>query len=146
MNSEFDTVLVNGDDDALWSYMQTAPGAVVVDWGSEEEEIVSDVSRQIAPTPLSCEWDDGRDLILIYQSRRKPIGLTFSRRDRYICLRALNEVLDGDYEMRVFRATLGDDTHIVFVKPVPWWHEFDSQYPDRSKAIFRRIDESVDFN
>ena len=146
MKSEFDEILVNGDDGALRSYMPAAPGAVVVDWGSEEEEIVSDVSRQIAPNLLSCEWDDGRDLILIYQLRRKPMGLTFSRRDRYICLRALNGVLDGDYEIRVFRATLGDDTHIILVKPVPWWHEFDSRYPDRSNAIFRRIDESVDFS
>ena len=63
-----------------------------------------------------------------------------------ICLRALNEVLSGDYELRVFRATLGDDTHIMFVQRASWWEDFDRQYPGRSGTIFRRIDEAVDFS
>ena len=145
MASEFDSVLISGDDDALWEYMDDAPGSVVVDWRDEEEEIVSGVAGQIVPDSLSCEWDDGRDLTLIYKDRRRPVGLTFSPRDRYVCLRALNAALSGDYELRVFRATLGADTHIVFVKPASWWEAFDKQYPDRSGAIFRRIDETVDF-
>jgi hypothetical protein len=143
--SEFNSVLISGDADALWDYMGDAPGSVVVDWRAEEEEIVSDVAGQIIPGSLSCEWDDGRDLILIYKNRRRPVGLTFSPRDRYVCLRALNDVLSGEYELRVFRATLDSDTHIVFVKPALWWEDFDKQYPERSGAIFRRIDETVDF-
>ena len=144
MASEFDSVLISGDDNALWEYMEDAPGSVVVDWRAEEEEIVSDVAGQI-PDSLSCEWEDERDLILIYKNRQSPVGLTFSPRDRYICLRALNNALSGDYELRVFRATLGDDTHIIFVKPTSWWEDFDRGYPDRSSTIFRRIDETVDF-
>ena len=145
MASEFDSVLIGGDDDALWEYMEGAPGSVVVDWRAEEEEIVSDVAGQITPDSLSCEWDDGRDLILIYKNSRRPVGLTFSPRDRYICLRALNDVLSGDYELRAFKATLGADTHVIFIKPASWWEEFDRQHPERSGTIFRRIDETVDF-
>ena len=81
-----------------------------------------------------------------YQQTERRVGLTFSPRDRYICLRAINEALKGQYELRLFVPSYSSDTHEFLVKSVSWWAEFDHLHPERSREIFRIIDDGLDFH
>ena len=73
-----------------------------------------------AKADLSAEMteDEPPSLIVTYKGEETVIELTESPADRYLVLRGLNVVLEGDYELRVFNVTLETDTHAFLVKPV----------------------------
>lgn len=144
MSEGFDHRLLSGNQDALSSFMDEAPEAIVVDWREEEENIVRSVSDALTPDSLTYYWL-GEDLVIGYNGMDTPVGLTFSPRDRYICLRAINTVLKGRYELRLFRPSYYSDTHQFLVKPVAWWEAFDRLHPERSSEVFGKIDEGLDF-
>ena len=146
MGDEIDDVLLHGSEEQLRDFMDEAAESFPVDWREEETAIVDYVNERISPDELSYEWvGDEEDLALRYRDRRKRVGLTRSPRDRYICIRAINDVLAGDYELRVFRQSLDSDTHELYIKPAKWWGLFDSRDAERSAEVFKRIDETVDF-
>ena len=146
MSAEIDEVLLSGNEEEIRNFINEAAENIIVDWREEETSIVDDVSKHISPDKLSYEWvGDGEDLILLYRDRRRRVGLTISMRDRYICIRAINDILAGDYELRLFRQSFYSDTHELYIKPAKWWSLFDSQYPERSAEVFKRLDETVDF-
>ena len=146
MDAELDGALLNGDKDELSDFIGGETEAFLVDWREEETAIVDYVGERISPDDLTYEWiGDEEDLTLIYKDHRRRVGLTRSPRDRYICIRAINDILAGDYELRLFRQSSDSDTHAFYIKPTRWWASFDSRYPERSAQVFRRIDETVDF-
>jgi hypothetical protein len=66
-------------------------------------------------------------------------------RDRYITLRRLNEIMAGDYELRAFQHTLGDDTHCFYPKPCDWWTAMEAAFPAEVERVFARITPDMDF-
>jgi hypothetical protein len=145
MSAHFDSRLILGCDEELQTFMAETVKGVVVDWREEEEEIVRIVSEAISPDTLSCEWQGEDDLVLLYKDRRRPVGLTFSMRDRYICLRAINDILSGEYELRLFEPSFWSDTHQFLAEAAAWWDALDRQHSERSRAVFRKIDAGLDF-
>jgi len=145
MSTQFDSRLIHGSDEELQTFMDDTVKGVVVDWREAEDEIVRSVSEAIAPDTLSCEWQGEDDLVLLYKDRRRPVGLTFSMQDRYICLRAINDILAGEYEIRLFEPSFWSDTHQFLVEAAAWWDALDKQHPERSSKMFRKIDAGLDF-
>jgi hypothetical protein len=145
MSAHFDSRLILGSDEELQMFMDDTVKGVVVDWREEEEGIVRSVSAAIAPDTLSCEWQGDGDLVLLYKDRRRPVGLTFSMRDRYICLRAINDILAGEYELRLFEPSFWSDTRQFLAEAAAWWDALDRQRLERSSKVFRKIDAGLDF-
>jgi len=83
--------------------------------------------------------------VLSYKGKSARFGLTMSPRDRYITIRAINRLLAGDYEMRLFNATYESDTHSLYVKPSAWWREAERAHPAEIARVFRVVDEGLDF-
>lgn len=143
-----DDVLMSGDDEALMEYAYDTDKCVVVDWREDDEEIVTSVAEFVRKGELSAEMTDDEppSLIVTYKGEETVIELTESPADRYVVLRGLNAVLEGDYELRVFNVTLDTDTHAFLVKPVAWWQAMDDRYPDRMEEVFSHLTESIDFS
>jgi hypothetical protein len=60
-------------------------------------------------------------------------------------LRKLNEVMAGDYELRVFRHTYGDDTHCFYLAACDWWAAMEGAFPSEIRRVFVRITPRMDF-
>ena len=146
MAVEIDPVLLSGDDDAINEFASDTGRCVVVDWREEEGDLIRYVAGVIPEAGLSFEEDtEGDDIVLSYKGRTTPVGLTRSMRDRYITIRAINRLLAGDYEMRLFRVTYESDTHSFYVKSAAWWREAERAHPAETARVFRVVDEGLDF-
>jgi hypothetical protein len=146
MALDIDPVLLSGDENAIHELASDTDRCVVVDWREEEASLIGYVSNVIPEAGLAFEEaESGDDLVLSYKGRSAPVGLTMSPRDRYITIRAINRMLAGDYEMRLFRVTYESDTHSFYVRPAQWWREAEQAYPDEIARVFRVVDEGLDF-
>ena len=146
MAIEIDPVLLSNADDAIHEFASDTERCVVVDWREEEESLVGYVTDVIPEAGLSVAWDEsGDDLVLSYMGKSAPVGLTMSPRDRYITIRAINRLLAGDYEMRLFNVSYMSDTHSFYVKPAAWWREAEQAHPAEMARVFRVVDEGLDF-
>jgi hypothetical protein len=143
---EFDDLLLRRTDAELNEYIRNSSRCLVVDWRQEEGSIVDEVARMIPEAPLTHEWADAdRDMYITYRGRRHQAGLTWTGRDRYIALRKLNEVMAGDYELRVFRHRAGDDTHCFYLAPCDRWAALEAAFPAEVQRVFARITPDSDF-
>src|SRR4051794_4057776 len=121
MAVEIDPILLSEDENAIHELACDTDRCVIVDWREEEEALIGYVADVIPEAGLSVAWNEsGVDLVLSYKDRTLAVGLTMSPRDRYIAIRAVNRILEGDYEMRLFRVTYESDTHSFYVKPASW--------------------------
>jgi hypothetical protein len=146
MPVEIDPILLSDDDTAIHELASDTERCVIVDWREEEESLIGYVAAVIPQAGLSCAWSEsGDDLVLSYKGRTQSVGLTMSPRDRYIAIRAVNRILAGDYELRLFRVTYESDTHSFYVKPASWWREADAAHAAAVARVFRVVDEGLDF-
>src|SRR5262245_59107830 len=145
MAIEYDPVLIEGSDQKLQDYIWDTGKSIIVDHREEEATIVEYMARIIPEAGLTCEFAEDDDLVVTYKGQPTKVGLTFSPKDRYITIRKLNSILAGDYEIRVFRATLDSDTHSLYVKSSEWWASMDAYFPDRIAHLFAKITDEIDF-
>jgi hypothetical protein len=145
MSLVFDQVLITGADMDLFQYSGDADKCIVVDWKGEDDLIVEDIAGKLEGEDLSAVWTDG-GIQVNYDGNEYEIKLAFSLDDRYTVIRRMNEILASKYELRVFRVSLGSDTHCLYLKPNEWWREMERRFPDRIQSVFRKIDEGVDFS
>lgn len=144
-NTHFDERFFSDDEELLWELIEESPEAVIVDWREEEEEIIKSINCVISPRKISFEWMGNHDIQIQYKEKKQMVGLSFSLKDRYICLRAINDIFQGEYELRLFEPSFRSDTHFFLVKPGSWWADFDRLHPKRSAQLFRTIGPDLDF-
>lgn len=146
MKLKIEPVLLSDDDDAVYEFLSTNEHCVVVDWREEETDLIGYVANAIPSADLSVAWNVSEDdLVLSFKDRTLLVGLTFSPRDRYVAIRAVNQVLAGEYEMRLFNLTYESDTLVFYVKTASWWCEAELLHPTIIKRVFRVVDENLDF-
>ena len=110
----YDKVLISGSEDELNDYIANSGKCLVVDWRSDEESLTKALAGLLPGGWLSGKWvntGDDTDLAVTYRGTSYMAGLTGDQPDRYVWLRWMNRTMDGDFELRAFRFTLGDDTH-----------------------------------
>lgn len=135
---EHDRVLLTGTDEALNDYIEHSGKCLVVDWRSDEGDLTDALAELLPAGWLSGTYDD-EDLYVTYRGARHKVGLRLSPADRYIWLRRMNEIMAGDYELRAFRHTLGDDTHCFLLAPCNWWSGMQAAFPKELGRVFARI-------
>src|SRR5262249_8546731 len=126
----YDAVLLTGSDEELNEYIENSGKCLVVDWRAAEDNLTDELAKILRTKQLSHEWSEPEDdMYVVYRGVRHKIGLTFSWRDRYIWLRRMNEIMAGDFELRGFRHTLGDDTHCFLPARCDWWAAMEESFP-----------------
>jgi hypothetical protein len=135
---KFDKVLLTGSDEELNEYIETSGKCLVVDWRSDEGALTEALAELLPDGWLSGEWEDD-DLYVTYRGARHKVGLRMEPADRYRWLRRMNELMAGDYELRAFRHTLGDDTHCFLPARCDWWAAVEAALPKEVRRVFARI-------
>lgn len=141
MSPDYDAVLLTGSDEELNDYIENSGKCLVVDWRSDEGGLTDALAELLPVGWLSGEWvgDEDCDLYVTYRGVRHKVGLKLSPSDRYRWLRRMNELLAGEYELRGFRHTLGDDTHCFLPARCDWWAAMEAAYPAEVRRVFARI-------
>jgi hypothetical protein len=138
----YDNVLLTGSDEELNEYIADSGKCLVVDWRSDEESLTRALAKLLPAGCLSGEWMDiggDADLAVTYRGTRIMAGLTGDQPDRYAWLRRLNQILAGDFELRAFRFTLGDDTHCFLPARCSWWAAMEETFPKEVRRVFAKI-------
>jgi hypothetical protein len=139
---KYDKVLVSGTDDELSDYIANSRKCLVVDWRSDEESLTAALAELLPAGWLSGEWvdlGDEADLAVTYRGVRHMARLGTPQPDRYVWLRRMNQIMAGDYELRAFRFTLGDDTHCFLPTRCAWWAAMEEAFPREIRRVFGKI-------
>lgn len=133
-----DKVLLAGSSQELNDYIEKSGKCLVVDWRSDEGDLTAALAELLPAGWLKGEYGTD-DLYVTYRGARHKVGLKMSPEDRYLWLRRMNEVMAGDFELRAFRHTLGDDTHCFLPGRCSWWAAMAEAFPKEVKRVFAKI-------
>jgi hypothetical protein len=127
----------------MWDYDK----CIVVDWGEDDDVLVGEIAKKIENAPLTAEYtDDGLRICFQNSKFDLPYSLYSARETaRYVTIRKVQELLSGEYHMRVWRESTLSDTHSLYLKSNEWWRQMDSQFPERIDHLFVVIDENSTF-
>ena len=118
-----------------------ADRCIVIDWKSAEEDTLWNVQH--------CLPDGEFEFQIEPDSESSALAITIRFRDRenrftlpprpQNCFRVLipaSAHLLPDYEVKLFRATEGDDTYAFLLRSAAWWDAFRDGYPARYAETF----------
>ena len=89
---------------------------IVVDWRSEETEVVEAFAAALPASVLA--WHAEGDLLfLVVHGSRVPLPLTYTPIDRYVTIASIAHALAATHETRVVTASLAGDTHELVLVP-----------------------------
>lgn len=106
-----------------------------VDWRASDDEVIKQFDNRLLRSGLEAEWLDGDLQISLGSERKRRLA---APEDQYQSLRALNELLAPDFEIRVVRKEADGDTHgFLFAPSWLWKHleEFDREKLERKIAV-----------
>ena len=109
-----------------------------IDWRAFDDEIVKQFDNRLRRSGLDVEWLD-RDLqISLGSERKRRLAAQEIEKDQYHTLRALNELLAPDFEIRVVKKEADGDTHgFLFAPGWLWKHleELDREKLERKIGV-----------
>jgi hypothetical protein len=139
---KYDKVLLSGIYEELSDYIANSGKCLVVDWRSDEASLMEALAELLPAGWLSGKWvdvGDDSDLAVTYRGTLYMAGLTGDQPDRYVWLRRMNQIMAGDFELRGFRFTLGDDTHCFLPARCSWWEAMEEAFPKEVRRVFAKI-------
>ncbi|WP_313637174.1 hypothetical protein [Paenibacillus sp.] len=116
---------------------------VIVDWREEDSEIVRLFGKFLPEEVIVEEVDGG--LSLSYAGEIYSIPLTFSSNDRYITIRGIADIIQKQFEIRLFRDSYLSDTHVFVLLSCVQWQELERSHTAEVEKIFQKITPELDF-
>lgn len=139
---EFDKVLITGSNQELNDYISESNKCLIVDWRDDEGSLTAQLGRMLPEGWFSGGWvsvGNDSDICVTYRGVQYFAGLLGDQPDRYVWLRWVNSVISADFELRVFRDTMGDDTHCFYLGSNDWWEAMETAFPRRMWKVFAPI-------
>ena len=132
--------LLDGSADSVHRFIE-APHALVVDWKSGEEDVLGTAEMFLPPGTLTYRVEpagEGRVRVEVNYAGREGTVILPERRavNAFHVVLLLADVLAPDHEVRVFRATAGDDTPCFLVRPAAWWDALRTGHADVFEGVF----------
>jgi hypothetical protein len=106
-----------------------------VDWRALDDSIVEDVDKRLKDRRLGVKML-GEDLLISFGSSQRIITCEEIGTERYQTIRAINELMAPDFQMRLVQKTVNTDTHCFLLAPAWLWKHLEEL--DRAK-LERRI-------
>ncbi|WP_156510128.1 hypothetical protein [Paenibacillus macquariensis] len=116
---------------------------VTVDWREEDSEIVRLFGECLPGEVIVEEIDEG--LALSYAGENYSIPLMFSPNDRYITIRGIADIIQNQFEIRLFRDSYFSDTHVFVLLSCVQWQELESSHTVEVEKIFQKITPDLNF-
>lgn len=105
-----------------------------IDWREAEEDLIDYFNEQLPePDRIDCEIVEidkprGVDIILSSQEKKMTIPFSDDVTDRDSAIRAMQEMLSPQYQIRWFMESLGNDTLAFALLPAVQWKELVQQF------------------
>lgn len=128
---DIQTYLEDGSVRAFHELFEDSGPVIWVDWGEEDDNIVRMTADALALDNLTARFDrDSCDLLITYRGtehrvRYREEGVA----DRDTSIKALNALLQPDYELRVCNASHGSDTLALILLSGTDWARLEQVYP-----------------
>ena len=136
--------LLSGDPDEVDDFVD-CDRCLIVDWRGTEEEVIDDALRFLPAGSLSYarvdSADDGTTLRVRFQDREDEIRLPVQPQNNFRVLLRMADLLQPDYEIRLFRCTADSDTNGFLIRPSVWWDEYRSAHPKPYTDVFQDVGE-----
>ncbi|EPF87802.1 hypothetical protein GCM10025882_21740 [Acinetobacter gyllenbergii] len=151
-----ESILQSGTEEAYFEVFEQYEGSIyqvlmIVDWREEDEVIVEYCEKILQTGNLSVETESadntqGFIIRLHYKDQALIIPYQGEGADRDTTLKALNQILQPDYEIRFCEPSDGSDTLEFIPLPKALWQKLDQKYSHQIDQLFRRFEpESVFF-
>ncbi|MCH7379180.1 MULTISPECIES: hypothetical protein [Acinetobacter] len=123
---------------------------MIVDWREEDEAIIEYCENILQTGSLRAEIQNadnlqGFTITVYYQNQTLIIPYQGEGADRDTTLKALNQILQPDYEIRFCVASDGSDTLEFIPLPQEVWQKLDQKYPHNIDQFFRRFEPDSEF-
>ncbi|OBR66513.1 hypothetical protein A7K91_03445 [Paenibacillus oryzae] len=112
-----------------------------IDWREEEGDIIQYFNDQLPEShQIKCEITDidkprGVDIVLSSGDRKLTIPFADDRTDRDSAIRAMQEMIAPQYQIRWFMSSLGSDTLAFLLLSTEQWVELEKQF-EKEKLEF----------
>lgn len=121
---------------------------MVVDWREYDEDIINYCEAILETENLSVETIDadnklGFETIIYYQDKATQIPYQGEGADRDTTIITLNEVLKPNYDIRLCKISIGNDTLEFLPLPTEIWTQLESEFPENIDILFQKIDKST---
>ncbi|UKS27873.1 hypothetical protein LOZ80_02650 [Paenibacillus sp. HWE-109] len=116
---------------------------VIVDWREEDCEIIRLFGEFLPGEVIVEETDEG--LTMSFAGEIYSIPLTFSPNDRYITIRGIANIIQKEFEIRLFRDSYFSDTHVFVLMSCAQWQELERSHTAEVEKIFQKITPELDF-
>lgn len=105
---------------------------IVVDWREDDHEVIRLVEKK---TKTKFKSDLESELASVQtKDRRVTFQMDGSEEDRIGVLGACREALAGQFDFRILRETLDDDTRLVLIETTPWWDKLEAEMGKKAVA------------
>ena len=115
-----------------------------VDWGEDDEDIVTKCESLLKTRALSAEWiarDATADLAITFGGKTTLVTYLHGKADRDTTLAALQRVLvAAGYDLRFLRESRGSDTLAFVPLAQPDWAMLDALHPKAAAAKLDRLE------
>ncbi|NIE96254.1 hypothetical protein F3J02_07135 [Acinetobacter sp. Tr-809] len=123
---------------------------MIVDWREEDEAIVEYCENILQTGSLGTETQNadnpqGFMITLYYRDQALIIPYQGEGADRDTTLKALNQILQPDYEIRFCVISDGSDTLEFLPLPQSLWQKLDQKYSHNIDQFFRRFEQDSAF-
>ncbi len=112
---------------------------VWVDWRDFDDEIVKHFAKQLKNPRLDVEMR-GEDLLISFGSAQRLLTSQEIGKEQYQTIRAMNEVLAPDFEVRSVRKEADGDTHCFVFAPSKLWKHLEDLDREKLERKIKIID------
>lgn len=146
MTKEFARKLIEhpGEETSQALFDEAHDGLFWVDWREADEDIIGLAAEIIGGDKLAPEWIEGK-LNIRFNQTLSEIALQFEPGEQDITLRALNKVLEPEFEIRLIKASEGGDTLAFFILDKKSWSELDLVFGGKVDDAFTKITSESSF-
>lgn len=121
---------------------------MVVDWREYDEDIINYCEAILETENLSVETIDtenkqGFETIIHYHDKATKVPYQGEEADRDTTIITLNEVLEPNFEIRLCKVSIGNDTLEFLPLPTEIWNQLESEFPENIDVLFQKIDKST---
>jgi hypothetical protein len=119
-----------------------------IDWREEDENIITYCenileTKQLSVATIDAENKRGFDIIITYKRQQTTIPYKGTGADRDTTVKALNDAIKADFEIRLCKETAASDTLCLLPLSNTQWLELEKRFPKEVADKFEKITDST---
>lgn len=141
LDPDFLSAIRDGDEAALQQLHVdgTCAHFVDVDWREEDDAIVTLIAEAAGLDDLHADWDDDT-LVITHGDSERRVPMQMDPADRDTTIRAVNALLQPQYEIRYLSLSAGSDTMGFCVMRAADWQIVEQSNPQLAADLFLKLD------